>query len=327
MKMIMDNALLSKPSGNLPMEGTQQLWNYIDQLFGIKERIIDELNDGDTLTVDKAAQIINELDAAMKIHERTANAAHAECLKLGTELDAAYQALLTANDAYAQNAAAQKEGIETAASTVINTPVTPSPPVINPIPDPQNPGQTKPPEPDSAAAYQDVLAAYNAAKELYDNWAALATGHKQTIIDSATASLQVYQWPEGVDMNTLPGKSPAEMLRTDLSFFDFNETLTESVEDAIACGNGNIPAWEQYKADCENLLDSETAYYKESIEPALRGVLAYIGGNINVSDNYYYQYQTIKDNVNDKLQSGNALLADLGKMQVSGSIARLPAAS
>ncbi len=320
-KMIMDNALLSKPSGNLAMEGAQQIWNYTNQLFGIEDRIINGLNGEDTLTVDKAKEIVNELDAAMKIHEHTADVAHAECHSLNTKLDTAYQALLTANDAYAQNAVAQKEGIETATGTMIHTPVTPSPPAIHPIPDPQNPGQTTLPKPDSEAAYQNVLAAYNAAEELYNDWIALAAGNKGAAINTAAERLRVYQWPEGVEMQTLPGKSPAEMLRTDLNFFDFNETLTASVEEAITCGNGNITAWEQYKADCENLLNSETAYYKESIEPALRGVLAYIGDNVNIGDSYYYRYQTIKTNVNDKLQSSNALLESLAKMQVSGGIA------
>lgn len=318
-KLIMDNALLSKPSGDLVMEGAQQLWSYTDQFFGIKERIINGINGEDTLTVDKAKEIINELDTAMLIHERTANTARTECVRLQTELEAAYQALLAANQAYAQNAERQRTEIETATDAEINVPVEPAPPVVNPVPDPQNPGQTTAPEPDSAEAYADVLAAYNVAAEVYDEWAGLAAASKQNVIDAAAESLHVYQWPDGVNMNTLPG-SPSELLRSSLDFFDYNDALEESMEDAIACANGNIAAWGSYKADCESLLTSETVYYKEAIEPALLGVLAYIESNIRVSDTYYYQYQTLKTNVNTKLQSGNALLAGLAQMQVSGGI-------
>jgi hypothetical protein len=314
----MDNALLSKPSGDLVMEGALQLWNYTDQLFGIKERIINGLNGEDTLTVDKAKEIINELDAAMTIHERTANEAHTECVRLCAELEAADQALLTANQAYEQNAAQQRTEIETATATVVNAAVEPAPPAINPVPNPQNPDQTTTPEPDSAEAYADVLAAYNAAAGIYDEWAGLAAANKQDVIADASGSLQVYQWPAGVNMNALPG-SPAEMLHSSLDFYDYNEALDESMEDAIACANGNIAAWGSYKADCESLLTSETVYYKEAIEPALQGVLAYINENIIVGDNYYYQYQTLKTNVNTKLQSGNTLLEELAQMQIQAA--------
>lgn len=320
-KMIMDNALLTKPSGDLAVEGAKQFLSYTASLLNIKERIINWTVGEDMLTVDKAKLIIDALEEAVRLHEQMANTIQSECLSLKTSLEAAYQALLAANDSYNQSAEEQKAAIETATGSTIAAFVEPLPPSIPQVPNPQNPDEMVEPKPNSAEAYQALLAAYNAAAEVYDSWAELVPAKKQSVINTAAAKLCVYQWPQGANMSNLPAKSPGEMLRTDLNFFNFNRDLSASVDAAISCNNANISAWEEYRAACEGLLSGETAYFKDTVEPALQGVRAYITDNVSAAgNNYYYQYQALKDSVNAKLGSGTVLLESLASMQIRGDI-------
>ena len=300
-KLIMDNAMLGKPTGLVGEAVKDQLWAYTEQLFNIKELVMTGLFGVDMMTTESAGYLISQLNEAMSLYERMADTAMQNCKRLRSELDDAYTALETANSNYATTMGDRVDAINDSVSTSINASVTPSYPEEN--------------------EYDKIMAAYNAAAGAYDSWKSTLNSGKQTInsqMVSAETGLQVYKWPEGVDMATLPSLDPAELLVSDSGFFDFNEAVEDSIDDAKAIANSNIAVWETYQTACETLFSEKTEAFKGGIEPALLGVRGLIA-NTAAADEHYATYMNVVYSIDSMLTEADTLLGEVGQMQISGS--------